>query len=93
MLERQGSKAKRMRTVPGLSSLVGDGRSVDGVHQGAAQAGSGVGERVDGLHDSGVGGGVEGVQPVAHFVRDVDLPLATRHALSIPIAIPGRQVG
>ena len=66
---------------------------MDGVHQGAAEAGPGHGERVDGLHDSGVGGGVEGVEPVAHFVRDVDLSLATCHALSIPIAIPDRQVG
>ena len=52
-----------------------------------------VGEGVDGLHDAGVGGVVEGVDPVADFVDDVDLPVVGHHALSVPIAILARRRG
>ena len=49
---------------------------MDGVYEWSAEAGADVGEGVDGLHDAGVGGVVEGVDPVAYLVDDVDLPLA-----------------
>lgn len=38
-----------------------------------------------------VDGGVEGVDPFAYLVHDVDLPLARYHWASVPIAKPGGQ--
>ena len=52
---------------------------MDGVDQWASQAWPGFGEGVDGVHDAGVGGGVQLVDPVADLVRDVDLPVTVRH--------------
>jgi hypothetical protein len=60
---------------------------------GRAEAGSGFGEGVDGLHDSGVGGVVEGVDPVADLVHDVDLPVRRGHERSIAIAIQAEGLG
>jgi hypothetical protein len=60
---------------------------MDRVDQRAPQARSGIGQGVDGVHDSGVRGYVEGIEPIAHLVRDVDLPFAVRHSWSVPIAI------
>lgn len=60
---------------------------MDRVDQWAPQARSGFREGVDGLHDSSVSGGVQVVEPVAHLVRDIDLPFAVRHRTSVPIAI------
>lgn len=60
---------------------------MDRVDQRVPQARSGIGQGVDGVHDSGVRGYVEGIEPIAHLVRDVDLPFAVRHSLSVPIAI------
>jgi hypothetical protein len=54
-------------------------------------AGAEVGEGVDSLHGPPMGGLVERVDPVADLVDDVDLPLARRHSLSVPIAKPGRR--
>ena len=59
--------------------------------RGPAEAGADVGEGVDGLHHARVGGVVEGVDPVAYLVDDVDLPLARRHSPSVPIAILARR--
>jgi hypothetical protein len=47
-----------------------------GVDEGPAEAGADVGESVDRLHDPGKDRAVEGVDPVAHLIHDVDLPLA-----------------
>jgi hypothetical protein len=51
---------------------------VDGVDEWAAEGRSELGEGVDGVDDSGVCYGVEGVEPLADLVRDVDLPLGVR---------------
>jgi hypothetical protein len=60
---------------------------VDRVDQWATEARPGFGERVDGLHHSGMRGDVEGVKPLADLVREVDLPLAS-HGPSIARSIP-----
>ena len=62
-----------------------------GVDETSSEAGADVGEGVDGLHDARVGGVVEGVDPVADLVDDVDLPLARPHSPSVPIAILVRR--
>ena len=48
-----------------------------------AQARPGLGEHVDGLHHSGVGGLVQAGDPVAYLVDEVDLLLRSIHPSSI----------
>ncbi len=51
------------------------------------EARPGLGEHVDGLHHSGVGGLVQGGDPVAYLVDEVDLPLLSIHPSSIADSI------
>lgn len=52
---------------------------MDRVNQRTAEAGPGLGERVDGLDHPGVRGGVEAIEPLQDLVGDVDLPLTEVH--------------
>lgn len=63
---------------------------MDRVDQRTAEAGTGLGQRVDGLDHPGVCGGVETIEPLSDLVRDVDLPFTEVHPRSIALGIRPR---
>lgn len=82
MLERHGSKANRIRTVPGAKFFqVLETRTGDRVHQGTPEPRPSSCKCVQRLRDPVTRLVVESIDPVEDFVHDVDAPLVIAHDL------------
>jgi hypothetical protein len=54
----------------------------------AAEPRAALRKRIDRLNHPSIGGPIQCVDPFAHLVNDIDVPLGTSHTASLAIPIP-----